>query len=177
MRSGSRSACGDIRPACRVTRISGRGRMAPRAKLRIRSPLMNREALWSGRQDPCSSKEVRHRPAQSAEPRGRRVSARYEHQVPTALRRVRRTASLSLRFVLFRTTAFPTRLPTEKPTRLTSRWLRRATSTSHRSDHVRPCRPGRSEVAGPPEACVPGHQPTGANLHEQTSYSKPGSAL
>ena len=53
-------------------------------------------------------------------------------------REIFRTASRSLRFNLFLTTAFPFRFPTEKPTRLTSRELRRAPSTCRPSDQLRP---------------------------------------
>ena len=134
---------------------------------------MNREALWSGRQDPCSSKEVRHRPAQSAEPRGRRVSARYEHQVPTALRRGQ---AHRLPQPPFCSVPYD-RVPNSPPHR--KAYAAHVSLVAPGDQHqpsIRPCTPvppGRSEVAGPPEACVPGHQPTGANLHEQTSYSKP----
>ena len=53
---------------------------------------------------------------------------------------VRRAASLTLRLTLFRTTAFPTLFPTEKPNRATSRPFRLAMSTKRLSDQLSPSR-------------------------------------
>ena len=53
---------------------------------------------------------------------------------------VRRAASLSLRFILFRTTALPTLLPTEKPNRVASSSFGRATRTSRSLDQLLPHR-------------------------------------
>jgi hypothetical protein len=51
-----------------------------------------------------------------------------------------RIASLSLRFIRLRTTAFPIRLPTGNPARVTRRPLRRDTTTRNLSDRARPSR-------------------------------------
>lgn len=53
---------------------------------------------------------------------------------------VRREASLSLRLILFRTTAFPIRFPIVKPKRVTSRPFRRVARTRSLSAQLRPSR-------------------------------------
>ena len=57
-----------------------------------------------------------------------------------ALTRPRRAASLSLRLILLRVTAFPNRFPTAKPNLLIPSPLGRAINTSSLSDQLRPRR-------------------------------------
>ena len=73
----------------------------------------------------------------SAEPASLRATNTRSHPCWTP---VRRAVSRSLRFTLFRTTAPPTALLTEKPNRLTFRPLGRARSTRSPLDQLRPSR-------------------------------------